>query len=89
MPAMPRRDEPPLSPEQALVLARDVLDGDISQDQALAIIKALRVSARLCRSRQPIAAANNHLLAVAFLVEFKQRARLRRPAPSSAGASRA
>jgi hypothetical protein len=88
VPAMPRRDEPPLSPEQALALASDVLDDNISQVQVLAIIKALRISARLCRGRRPIAAANNHLLAVAFLVEFKQRARLRRPAPSSAGASR-
>jgi hypothetical protein len=88
VPAMPRRDEPPLSPEQALALASDVLDDNLSQAQVLAIIKALRVSARLCRCRRPIAAANNHLLAVAFLVEFKQRARLRRPAPSSAGASR-
>jgi hypothetical protein len=88
VPAMPRRDEPPLSSEQALALANDVLDDNISQAQVLAIIKALRISARLCRCRRPIAAANNHLLAVAFLVEFKQRARLRRSAPSSAGASR-
>jgi hypothetical protein len=83
VPAMPRRDEPPLSPEQALALASDVLDGNISQDQVLAIIKALRVSARLCRHRQPIAAANNHLLAVAFLVECKRRAKRRR-SPASA-----
>ena len=88
VPAMPRRDEPPLSPEQALALARDVLDGDISQDQALAIIKALRVSARLCRHRQPIAAANHHMLAVALLVEFKRRARLQPSPPSSTGTSR-
>jgi hypothetical protein len=85
---MPHRDEPPLSPEQALALASAVLDGNISQDQVLAIIKALRISARLCRRRQPIAAANHHLLAVAFLVEFKRRARGRRSPPSSAGASR-
>jgi hypothetical protein len=88
VPAMPRRDEPPLCPEQALALASDVLDGDISQDQVLAIIKALRVSARLCRRRQPIAAANHHLLAVALLVEFKRRAKRRRSPPSSASASR-
>jgi hypothetical protein len=88
VPAMPRRDEPPLSPEQALALASDVLDDNISQAQVLAIIKALRVSARLCCRRQPIAAANNHLLAVAFLVEFKRRAKRQRPAPASAGASR-
>jgi hypothetical protein len=78
VPAMPRRDEPPLSPEQALALASDVLDDNISQAQVLAIIKALRVSARLCCRRQPIAAANNHLLAVAFLVEFKRRAKRQR-----------
>jgi hypothetical protein len=78
VPAMPRRDEPPLSPEQALALASAVLDGNLSQDQVLAIIKALRVSARLCRHRQPIAAANNHLLAVALLVECKRRAKRRR-----------
>ncbi len=77
-----------MSPEQALALASDVLDGGISQAQVLAIIKTLRVSARLCRPRQPIAAANYDLLAVAFLVEFKQRARVRRSPPSSAGASR-
>jgi hypothetical protein len=88
VPAMPRRDEPPLSPEQALALASDVLDGNISQDQVLAIIKALRVSARLCRHRQPIAAANNHMLAVALLVEFKRRAKRQRSLPSSAGARR-
>ena len=82
MPAMPRRDEPPLSPEQALALARNTLDDNLSPAQVVAIIKALRVSARLCRHRQPIAAANNHLLAVAFLVEFKRRAKRRRSAPS-------
>jgi len=79
---MPRRDEPPLSPEQALALASAVLDDNLSQAQVMAIIKALRVSARLCR-RQPIAAANNHLLAVAFLVECKRRAKRRR-SPASA-----
>jgi hypothetical protein len=88
VPAMPRRDEPPLSPDQALALASDVLDGDISQAQVLSIIKMLRVSARLCRRRQPMAAANSHLLAVAFLVEFKRRANQRRSPPSSASASR-
>jgi hypothetical protein len=88
VPAMPRRDEPPLSPEQALALANDVLDGNLGQARVLAIIKALRVSARLCRQRQPIAAANNQLLAVAFLVECKRRVRLRRSPPSSTGTSR-
>jgi hypothetical protein len=88
VPAMPRHDEPPLTPEQALALASDVLDGNLSQGLVVAIIKALRVSARLCRHRQPIAAANNHLLAMAFLVECKRRAKRRRPPPSSAGASR-
>jgi hypothetical protein len=85
VPAMPRHDEPPLSPEQALTLASDVLDDNLSQALVLAIIKALRASARLCRCRQPIAAANNHLLAVAFLVEFKRRAKRRRGAPSPTG----
>jgi hypothetical protein len=83
VPAMPRRDEPPLSPEQALALASAVLDDNLSQAQVVAIVKALRVSARLCRRRQPIAAANNHLLAVAFLVECKRRAKRRR-SPASA-----
>jgi hypothetical protein len=86
--AMPRCDEPPLSPEQALTLASAVLDGSISQAQVVAIIKVLRVSARLCCRRQPIAAANNHLLAVALLVEFKRRAKRRRSVPSPAGTSR-
>jgi hypothetical protein len=85
---MPRRDEPPLSPEQALALANDALDGGISQAQVLALIKTLRVSARLCRQRQPMAAANYDLLAVAFLVEFKRRAKRRQPPPPLAGASR-
>jgi hypothetical protein len=89
VPAMPRHDEPPLSPEQALTLVRAVLDGNLGQAQVLAIIKALRVSARLCRPWRPIAAANNHLLAVAFLVEFKRRAKRRRSAPSRTGTSRA
>jgi hypothetical protein len=88
VPAMPRRDEPPLSPEQASTLASAVLDGNLSRAQVLAIIKALRISARLCRRRQPVAAVNNHLLAVAFLVEFKRRARLRRSPPSLDSASR-
>ena len=88
MPAMPRHDEPPLSPEQALTLVRAVLDGNLGQAQVLAIIKALRVSARLCRPGQPIAAANYHLLALAFLIEFKRRAKRRRSPPSSASASR-
>jgi hypothetical protein len=83
VPAMPRHDEPPLSPEQALALVSDVLDGNLSQAQVVAIIKALRVSARLCRPWQPIAAANNHLLAVAFLVECKRRVKRRR-SPASA-----
>jgi hypothetical protein len=87
VPAMPHRDEPPLSPEQALALASAVLDGNISQDQVLTIIKALRISARLCRRRQPITAANNRLLAVAFLVEFKRRAKRRRSPLSLDGAS--
>jgi hypothetical protein len=89
VPAMPRHDEPPLSPEQALVLVSAVLDGNLSQTQIVAIIKALRISARLCRPWQPIAAANNHLLAVAFLVEFKRRVKRRRFPPSRTGTSRA
>jgi hypothetical protein len=88
VPAMPRRDEPPLSPNEALTMVDAVLDGNMSQDQVLTIIKALRIAARLCRRRQPIAAANNHLLATTLLVEFKRRARLQPSPPSSTGTSR-